>query len=289
MNIKIYGVLWIFLACPFIAFSEVQYLSLSEYNTGLSEKEYREVFDNFTKTYKEHGIFKNLAVTFSLNGKWKDKIKSAGAIKNGSRWSISFSGGLARTDGMTKDLALMMICDQAGELLAGFPERLIGDKPTEISSRLNSKYYSTFVCSTLLWDKEIEINKSYRENASVEMISYCKVVYDDENNENLCIRKLFLARQAVIFSKNNPVISFKNHDPSEVSKTTSKKISNQCELDTYIAGASCKNLSEWNHKNFPSNEVEMNLQTCSGDYGKTSRERILQGFRPRCWYKPSFY
>lgn len=256
----------------------------ADFNSAIDE--HKTKFDNYEVGDKK-GLVQSFGATWTIAKLWSNNTKNANASKRGSKWHINMYGGLARYNTITKDGFALVLCHEMGHLVGGFPAYGSGSREKLMADEGNSDYYATYACAEFLWADQEELNAKARDVVKPAAKAFCDKVYpEDEDDQNLCYRKVNGSEGLAKFLNGGKDVSFDKPDTKKVSKTSHRHPRGQCRLDTYMAGAACKKYEDWKHEAYPANEKEMNEQSCSGSYPNDATAVKEQGLRPRCWFAP---
>lgn len=263
--------------------------TLSAQSKVITKQEFNEAVENFEKTYIDAGIPEahNLP-KFRIKANWSDgAVWFAPRSRRKGRGNLEVPGGLARRLGGGADVLTLAICREMGYLFAGYPA-FRRSNPQLMANVGNSSYYSTFACTTLLWQNHLEKNAASRTVVTPEAQAFCDGIYPDSiKAQNLCYRKVIAAAHLSRFVNRDKPVFIDQPSTKVVEKTMDKIVKGQCLFDTYLAGIACKAYERWDHNSLPKNEADMAKTSCaSRSYPSDPAETIRQGLRPRCWYAP---
>ncbi|MGE0173386.1 MAG: hypothetical protein AB7T49_11385 [Oligoflexales bacterium] len=242
--------------------------------TGVTEEDYLATIDTIRQYYQP--IVAKYNGELEMKNLWTDPTVNAGANRAGFIWQVKIFGGLARHPLMTRDGLLLATCHEIGHQLAGYPLMAISWAAMEGQS----DYFATLSCTKQVWKKDLAENAKYREIADAPIKERCSSVYEDQDQQDLCLRALVAAKDLSNFlielQEEAGPISIETPDPTVVDSTDYRHPKAQCRLDTFVAGTLC--TKEFDPDVIPTvlNEAEY---ACS--------EALHEAFaRPRCWYKP---
>jgi hypothetical protein len=242
-------------------------ISVNE-DTGIDEKAFNEVLDNFEKVYGP--IVKETGNKLVIKRKWSDSTINASTTRQGNMWIVNAYGGLARHKLMDRDGYLMVMCHEIGHQLGGYPAR------GWASNEGQSDYYATMKCFRRMMlagfvNMKADVPPSVKSACSVQHKTYA----DIKMCEKGASAGFTVANVLNSLSKSSTAISFDTPDKTEVVKTNNNHPKAQCRLDTYYAGAVCGvHYSEEFSPESPINGA------CAEE------KKDIFGVRPRCWYKP---
>ena len=164
-----------------------------------------------------------------------------------------------------------------GHLVGGFPFTR-----GEIAAEGQADYYATQACARLMWQDEVETNKSFALTTSDHSRQLCGAGWDDTSGRQLCYRLHAAIEKIADFWvwKNELDVTPSIGTPSSdvVDATITKGYPGyQCRVDTLVAGSLC--LVEFDHSMRPRTYEEMSQSSCV----------VLDdgGARPKCWFHPS--
>jgi hypothetical protein len=230
--------------------------------TGISEQEFDEVLDGIEQIYTP--IFESFGATLVVNRFYSDKTVNAYAEQAGSRWIVSFFGGLARRPEITKEGFALVACHEIGHHIAGYPFY----KGEWASNEGNSDFYSTAACARMIFGDSSPCSFLPEQNEQAQ--ANCALSYGEDNT--ICQRSLAggLSLGKLLAALNNErVPSYSTPDKTIVKTTMDSHPKAQCRVDTYRLGAIC--TKEWNNSIMPKSSAEMRQNSCAE--------------RPKCWFK----
>lgn len=239
-------------------------------NTGISEKAFNQVLNDFTKVYGP--IAKEKGYKLVIKRKWTDNTINASTTREGDTWVINAYGGLARHELMDEDAFMMVMCHEIGHQLGGYPAM------GWASNEGQSDYFATMKCFRKMMLVGAVKNVRY-VRASEEVEKACSVQHKSYDEIAMCKKGAMvgytLASVLNSLSNSSTKIDFATPDKTEVKTTNNRHPKAQCRLDTYYAGAVCG----VHHSEEFSPESPIN-GACAEEKGDTF------GVRPHCWYKP---
>lgn len=257
--------------------------------TGISEKQFKSVIEEFIKVNKP--LVEEKGFELVIENKWDNPVVNANTYVKGKKWIINAYGGLARFEGMTSDAYTMVLCHELGHHLGGFPKR------GWASNEGQSDYYATSKCFP-----RMSASKKKAVNVPEIVTQQCSLLHKSQNEIRLCEKSSMvgfelasvlndlsrmLTSMDCVLNPLKPVycpqnyltdISFSTPDKTEVSETYNGHPEAQCRLDTYVAGAVC---------NMSHDEDFADDNPVTGACAEERGDKI--GVRPHCWYKPDSF
>jgi hypothetical protein len=206
---------------------------------------------------------------------WSDARVNAMADRQGTRWIVTFFGGLARHPLLTEDGFALVACHEIGHHLGGAPKV----RGQWAANEGQSDYYATLKClrDIFLFDNNIDVVSKLDVPAKVAQA--CERQFSNANNTALCKRTAMAGLSTAKVGRDvlggGPALSFDTPDPSVVEATNDDHPIPQCRLDTYFSGSVCAVPTTSDVS-----ESDPAIGTCSEEQGFTV------GNRPHCWYKP---
>jgi len=151
------------------------------------------------------------------------------------RFVITLTGEIPHNTHMNADGYAIVACHEIGHVVGGAPYQK--RKLTRWSSvEGQADYYATNVC---MW-RYVENSPEIKPVVEPEHLSLCEIFYGDSDKDLAgCLRIMSgISAFKNYFNSTNrqALVSFSKYDESVVKKTLEKYPSNQCRLDTMIAG-----------------------------------------------------
>ncbi len=263
--------------------------SLANSSNMMSEAEFNDIIDEIEDAYRP--IYEDLGASLSIYRYWSDPTVNAFSAKRGNYWNIWLYGGFARRPEMTPDAYSLVICHEVGHHLGGYP---FGTSiwSTEVASEGQSDYYSTLVCPRLIWQDQEETNALYATLLRDPIPrSHCDNAWESTSDRNLCYRTMLASKSLANINAllgNDGEVSWATPDQTEVDATNYSYPPVQCRLDTFTAGATC--TKSWDLMLIPGDDQtirnSLESESISANYTCHQSTGDLNGFRPRCWFKP---
>lgn len=218
--------------------------------------------------------------------------------QNGREWHIVATAALITAPNMTADLFALLVCHEAGHLVGGFPFKSgrsinIDVAGTAIAAESQSDYFAAKDCLPRLWASDTNANTAVLHALTAAERARCKQV-GTEADQALCARILraslqfgrYLAELHAAQNGQSPVYpALDTPDTSTLDSTKEGYPSDQCRIDTLLAGMVCsvKNtgvgipglLAPYGELSLASQEAAKPFACQSG-----------AGARPRCWFQP---
>lgn len=211
------------------------------------------------------------AASLSFVRDWENPTVNAYATRIGDQWVVHMFGGLARRPEITPDGFLLVACHELGHHLGGFP--YVNEWA---ANEGQSDYFSTLSCAKTLWAKDS--NSDSRKFIPAYPKKLCDNSWKSQADRDLCYR-IVLAGKSLADLLSSHTAKFETPDQSQVDATDNQHPAGQCRLDTFIAGALC--AVRFDDHSIPESEENSAMVSCL-----QSRKEI--GFRPRCWFLPTF-
>lgn len=205
------------------------FLSISSQGE-ISKDEFLEVSDALIKSYSEFSISINSKMAgedfwWNLDEKYGSFSKYTDA-QGKTNYNIFFFGGLARMPEMTPEGAALILCHELGHGIGGAPTKL----NSESSVEGQADYFATRVCLP-----KVLYKMPIKTIAPSDPLNLCKT----ENCKRIYVG--IISELAVIqFNHPNQEASFEKSDTTIVDTINTNPTfypSNQCRLDTMVAGA----------------------------------------------------
>lgn len=188
----------------------------------------------------------------------------------GGPWELSFHGGLIHEERLTFDAFQLIVCHEAGHHFGGFPLRSDWG-----ANEGQADYFATQSCAREMWRGEIEANAAARASVDPYAKSACDRAWSIENEQNLCYRSMSAALTLMRFLGYGEDIRFDKPSRDSVAKTKKYYPTNQCRLDTMVAGALCNKT--FNPTVIPQTQAEAAENSCLDAVPSI-------GDRPICWF-----
>jgi hypothetical protein len=243
---------------------------------GITEQQFNHVIDVVSGVYAP--IISQHGGNLEVERNWTDPTVNAYAEQEGSKWSVSMFGGLARHKTITEDGFYLVICHEIGHHLGGVP--LYSYKSSWASTEGQADYFSTTKCLRRVWlneDNKTITSKMDIPNVLKKNCSNGRRTSADDYY--LCLRGAMAGLSVSnLFQAlgGGKAPKFDTPDPSKVSQTNENHPAAQCRLDTYYQGALCD--VSYNEDFSRDSEV---TGACHSANGHTV------GTRPLCWFHPS--
>lgn len=257
-------------------------------NKIVSEEEFSKTVQDVVDVYKPYAL--KLGAELKPILIWDDPRPLASARRNGYQWLIYFNGGMARDQYITKDGFVMVVCHELAHHFGGFPFKRLSWATNEGQA----DYYAAQTCLPLIWAEDQEGNAKARTFVHSVPKKECDSIWESEERQNLCYRIAMagksMAEMLDAMNDFKVTIDFDTPTTNKVQLWT-KNIhpSNQCRLDTFLAGALCTvdgdlNVIPGYHQGKVSNSKDAELE--SYRYSCSRRDGFEKSARPLCWYKP---
>lgn len=210
-------------------------------------------------------IIEGMGKDFTVNADWNDSTVNAYASQRGSKWAISFFGGLARRPEVTPEGFALVVCHEIGHHLAGYPN--YPDSP--MSNEGNSDFFSTASCARKIFAKDSPLKLPFI--SELRAITACNrhATFDDRE---ICKRSyvggLSLAHLLANLGRQK-LPKYETYSRKRVRVTRDSHPDAQCRLDTYYWGAMCK--AKWDDSSIPETKDDFLNNSCPN--------------RPACWFK----
>lgn len=224
-------------------------------------------------------FFSALSRPFRIEKRWEDPSVVGGAINDGSEYLVTLHGGLLRHPHLDKDTLRITICHEMGHHFGGAPRRsapMEWPGPFDRDGRMLSSsegqadYYTTATCFRKLVDKNDSSSEISQDLIPPTLKKKCEASWGSHTKESrICIRSVVAARK--LLTLNHPFeISVETPSLTPAPRLIRDEFpSRQCRLDTYLAGALCRD--------------QLPLQF-SEDDAKPTRCSHPEGQQPSCWF-----
>lgn len=241
-------------------------------NTGLTEKEFNKVLDDFTKVYAP--IVKEKGYRLSIDRKWSSDTINASTTVSGDKWIIYAYGGLARYPSMDSDTYLAVMLHEIGHHLGGYPAR------GWASNEGQSDYYATLKGMRIMRDAGYKFKNNINNSVIPEsVVKKCTIQHKTTNDIQFCVKSAAVghALASVLNSLQNSSVpvDFDKESGPKVDKTNNNHPKAQCRLHTYLNGAICG-----------ASHLEEFSMDSPGPGACAEEKGDIIGVRDRCWYKP---
>jgi hypothetical protein len=253
--------------------------------SALNENSFNEIFDLVEKAYSSDVA--NRDAKLVTNRFWfgggGTLTGGAGAATRKSemgeaRWIVSVPGTLAGLPYMTEDSFLLVVCHELGHHLGGTPKFVNIGYPW-MSSEGQADYFASRCFKRI---RSSEPNSEFIKTVQISssMVEKCERAFSNLPDQALCIRTLKAAEdlmgalfhyyveiekqsvtQPLVVAQDNSVFNAATLSGAQVQHA---KISQQCRLDTFVAGAVCSKDPSANGES----------GNCTGG----------PGTRPTCWF-----
>ena len=234
-----------------------------------TEKEFNDTIDKVVDSIRD--IAKHHGIGIEVSKFWRSNIEnSGGGCPNLENMTLMFFGGMARHPKMTRDGLAALTCHEIGHCFVRFPSNL---HHGEI------EYFTSQICLRRVFGNQVVDSERLHASTPLLVRQKCDTAWNRNKDRDLCYRIALsqyssLATAATISGSKD--ISFSTPDSSIVEETQ-ELLSDQCRLDSALAGALCK--VEADHFLFPQSEEDQKQQSCFANDG------YQIGTRPACWFK----
>jgi len=211
---------------------------------------------------------------------WSDEsITRVAAMSHTLPRKMHVSQSLLENPKLKKENLYNVFCHELGHIIGGAPfiEEFPGDN-RKISTEGQADYFATAKCMK----RVIDLDK-YREYKIEEQIET-----DLEKRgctTPMCKLISYFSYQTILLLGDNEEFSFEAVDEHVVDYTYPYKNSEQCRLDTFLAGAICPVASDINFSD--------ESQSFAACHWRGFSTNFILGSRPACWFRPftldSFY
>lgn len=235
---------------------------------GIDQNAFNRVIDDIVAVYAP--IVKARGGTLKVNRRWEDPTVNASAEQWGSTWVVNMYGGLARHAAVTEAGFALVVCHELGHHLGGFP-RYAG--LPWASNEGQSDYFAVAKCLRKTFPAVVA-------GADPVAAKRCAAAFPKGPDRDACLigtlGGMSVARLFQDLDEAPAPARFDTPDPSQVSVTSDDHPQTQCRLDTYLQGSLCVKS-----RNEDFSSTEGITGAC------TAAQGFVEGFRPRCWYKPA--
>lgn len=240
---------------------------------GMTEGEFNSILKKIRSRHLH--FFTEMNSKLRIKSDWVDGTVNAFADRDWDVYIIEVYGGLARHPSLSRDGFALLVCHEMGHHLGGAPTGLDSGWP---SIEGQSDYFSTLKCLRRIFADEDNEAAIAGQAIDQVMREKCERVYSNRQDQLVCLRSSLAALSAARLIHElvgeGPIPQFSTPDQRVVKETDTEHPVAQCRLDTYVAGLLCPVSAE---KNPGLHDPTQN--TCI-------EGRDLEGFRPRCWYRP---
>ncbi|EQC45617.1 hypothetical protein [Bacteriovorax sp. Seq25_V] len=208
-----------------------------------------------------------------------DSVTKVAAMSHGLPRKLHVSSSLLTNMELKKEHLINVFCHELGHIIGGAPfiEEFPGDN-RKISTEGQADYFATAKCMKRVLDPQ----------------EYEDVIIDFKVKSDLykrgcttreCQLISFFSLQAIQILGPHEELSFENVDNKVVDYTYPYKNTEQCRLDTFVAGAICPVSEDVNFSDESQSFAACHWRGFSTDF--------ILGARPACWFRPftldSFY
>jgi hypothetical protein len=242
---------------------------------GLSKCEFDEVIAKIDRLYRPE--FAKLGAQLWMRANWKSNESNAHANEWGRWWLLSFTGGLARKPGMTRDAYAMVACHEVGHHLGGTPKLFL----SALASEGQADYFTTLKCARKFFADEDNAAALRGKRFDIFVMDECNRAFEQVNDRLICIRSTAASKTLVevlqVINKDETRISFRTPDISLATPfAVFEHPGPQCRLDTFLNGARCAVSAD-----LPLSKKNFETGSCD-----RKGEPPNEGSRPRCWFRP---
>lgn len=218
-------------------------IGISATLVAIPEDEFEDVNDRLINAHAPL-VSKKLGAKLELKEIWQDfggafKVDSAFKTLGENRFVITLTGQVAQHPFMNMDGYAIVACHELGHILSDGPKQKSRALTRWSSVEEEADYYATNEC---MWRYVESIGARHvMLHTNRLSVQQCEQNYGNDGKEFLgCMRIMsgIIAMQNYFnstSSRNNPV-SIYSYDPIVVNKTVEKYASDQCRIDTMVAG-----------------------------------------------------
>ncbi len=230
-------------------------ITLSGLPAGASSRYMIEVGDATTSSVTKESFQKHFYGVFFQNllrmrqqplpvipaADWEKPYFTAYTVENDNVITIGFWGGMARIPGMNDEAVALITCHEVGHVIGGEP-RFKLPLYKILSSEGQADYYATAVCLKEYFAKDPDTLKTLGELHDPRIRALCEKTYEDPLQKAICLRSLRGAQgmlEVLLYMKpEEGPVSFDQMAQHKTGETLYDQYpTNQCRLDTLIAGA----------------------------------------------------
>ncbi|MGE0173088.1 MAG: hypothetical protein AB7T49_09895 [Oligoflexales bacterium] len=243
---------------------------------NLDETKFNELLTEVQTAYQP--VIRKLGGRLRIVGIWDSPEVNAHATRDKVYWYVRVLGGLARRPEISPDAMSLIVCHEVGHHIAGWPFY----PGRWAAAEGQADYFSTQACAKVLWREKLSENLLFRSIVSEKVRRTCDGLHKNASEQDLCYRMLWASKAVgeflAFFEGTN--VDFETADTSTVDYTLYTHPSAQCRFDTLVAGALC--MKAFPQDSIPSGAASAKASSCSRSEGYDV------GYRPRCWFGPSF-
>ena len=240
---------------------------------GLSQTQFNTVITKIKDLYALE--IASLGGSLVMNRIWADGEVNASAEREGKKWIVNMTGGLARHSSVTADGLALVVCHELGHHIGGAPKKKLSINGWS-SAEGQSDYFAALKCLRRLFlnDNNAAIVKTLK--APALLVAACTKAHSKED-ALICIRTSMAGMSvAALFQSlsGEKAAQFNTPDKKAVAATYEKHPGTQCRLDTFFQGALCEKGM---------NETVSQSDEVRGTCHRTTNHKL--GVRPACWFK----
>lgn len=241
-------------------------------SNGMTEATFNRLIDQIEELYAP--VVSNHGAVLDIKRRWDSPRENASAMQFGNgRWELNVYGGMARSERMSEDSFVLILCHEMGHHLGGYP--FLSDWG---ASEGQADYFSTHSCARDLWKDDRQTNAAFSARVDGVAKNQCDRVWSHEDDRFLCYRIMTASYLVTSFLGHGTKVAFDTPSRDRVGKPYRFYPSVQCRLDTLAAGALCTETFDLNL--LPRTEAEAGLNSC------LDPSDFEFGLRPRCWFAP---
>ena len=206
--------------------------------SNVSERDYIETINEFQNRFQEKVTAKT-GKPFVIPNEWSSPYFAAYAIKKDDFMQVSLWGGTVRAQGMKKVMMAAILCHELGHILAGVPQQTIPGSEWA-STEGQSDFYAGSQCLP-------EYLRDHPELVSLTDIApqILQMCGDNVDCERTAQTGWDLVNFFQKYSYHEFIpVSLDVHEKPAKELVLNTYPSDQCRLDTFLAGAQCQLGSE---------------------------------------------
>lgn len=249
-------------------------------NKIMTSSDISSTLDYFRKKYGN--ISSSWGYDLEIKVKPDSLLANSFSNRQNKKWKVELHQGLLELHGFSKSNLATAICQNLGYFFGGFPF----DK-SFMAFGGNADYWTSYICLPAYFkDHPSETkNNFFIKEADVNIRADVCRNYSKDQDNSICKAVVKSTFEVLEFYRMQFGLS--SLKVSDISESVAQKYPKselpaiQCRMDTFIAGALCKNGSKWKvNATYPLTQKDMKKYSCDS----ADTKNLVAGVRPDCWY-----